>query len=450
MRIRLIWMNFAAVGLAVLAACCSAWDSDNVGLPHPDSGLDVQGDGPVDAADAADTSAEAEDVGADSALPDVQAPAGWHRWPSTPDNCSLFVPDDLTTVEPLTWEKCPFQSEGCTRAVATWMHETGGFGFGTGLQAMDTPDGLALKYARILPEYWRELVVLVDDSPVAAWRYEGANGTCAGSPTLQWGNRTSFPIIRYNAVTSPWVLLGESVTDLMTPARTEKFGPPDATIAGTSGRSFWSDDLLVVWEEPPTFAVRDLHTGATIRPRPDGVGSQGHAMPFGNQVLWWSRDKAHGTIWLYTHLVDNVPLLQDVAISYDSIVSDGSVLVWTQATGQIADEEYENVQVWTSPIGSPVALEPRLLVDGLSGVPPSLSVGEGWVAGGFGDTDVRLFRLSDGAVRVLPAVDGLAWSNGMFGLSIAGGDVWVITHQWPGSNTVPYITRFAIASLAEP
>jgi hypothetical protein len=257
-------------------------------------------------------------------------------------------------------------------------------------------------------------------------------------------------IIRYNAVTSPWVLLGESVTDLMKPPRTEKFGPPDATIAGTSGRSFWSDDLLVVWEEPPTFAVRDLHTGATIRPRPDGVGSQGHAMPFGNQVLWWSRDKAHGTIWLYTHLVDNVPLLQDVAISYDGIVSDGSVLVWTQATGQVADEEYENVQVWTSPIGAPVALEPRLLVDGLSGVPPSLSVGEGWVAGGFGDTDVRLFRLSDGAVRVLPAVDGLAWSNGMFGLSIAGGDVWVITHQWPGSNAVPYITRFAIDSLAEP
>jgi hypothetical protein len=73
------------------------------------------------------------------------------------------------------------------------------------------------------------------------------------------------------------------------------------------------------------------------------------------------------------------------------------------------------------------------------------------VAAHLNGKDVRLYRISDGLEKSLPEVAELDWSESMYeALMIAGGAAWVVTHNWPGSNQVRYITRFEIDSLPSP
>src|SRR5690606_21661717 len=98
-----------------------------------------------------------EDAEAGLPTPDASAPPGWHRWPFPPNDCTIFVPDDLSIVEPLPWEPCPYQPDGCIRAGAPWAQEYH-WGYGAGIIAAEVGGDVYWLVSRMSAgEWWESL-----------------------------------------------------------------------------------------------------------------------------------------------------------------------------------------------------------------------------------------------------------------------------------------------------
>jgi hypothetical protein len=396
----------------------------------------------------------------DTALPPppeavVDPPPGWHRWQYPPKDCAIFVPDDLKTVEPLIWETCPFQPVGCRRATSPWVAQTGGWGFGATLSVAYVSGSTYVRTSRYLPDYWLEILLLRDDALISAGRYQQGGSQCYATPWVGSDGRALMVVNRYRRPVWPWVFLGRPETIASVPERTETFEPPSIP-SGATGRATWSNELLVVWDQG-RFAIRDLQTGATERPKPL-VGGEGadaiDPVPIGRAVYYIS-GADRGAICVRVPPSLHAQVLGDDAASYDNFITDGTSVIWSRAGKEgPLQYEYGEMEVWTSPVppaSDPTKLVPRRLASDLGRHIPQLSIGEGWAAVRLSDTDVRLYRISDGLQRRLPAVEGLSWAGWQYeGLVIAGGAVWVVTRIWPGSNMVRYITRFEIDSLPPP
>jgi hypothetical protein len=192
------------------------------------------------------------------------------------------------------------------------------------------------------------------------------------------------------------------------------------------------------------FMVRDLETGTTYRPSPPLPGTMEDHFPIGNEVLFWIWEGARRTVWSWTP-DSSRPLLMDDEYAYHGFVTDGHDAVWLRGMNQIGPNEFETLELWTSPLaGSPLALtDPKLLAVMPYSAAPYLAVGGGWAAATPTPYDVRVYRLDGGEERRVPAVRGLRWHLGLLG----GGYLWLRGAPYPGSD-LRYVARFDIDQLS--
>jgi hypothetical protein len=433
-------------GVIRLTACAS---SDSRAEP-------ASYDASADDADGTALDGAGEGVGDDGAseLPPAQvvAPTGWHRWPNPPMDCALFVPDDIAAVDPLAWEPCPFQHEGCTRATSPWGDENGGWGFGATISVSVREDTTYLRVGRVLQDYWSETVILRDNEPIAAWRYLKPDSQCFPITAVGEGGSAGTAVYRLRNSTGPWAFLGPAETIMTAPERTLAYGSPGFADAPV-GFLIWSDELLVL-NSTGRFSIRDLATDAFERPWPPGI-AEGHGnlenpVPLGRTVYYWLWTFQLSSVWVRVPGGIHEPLLKDDQHSYGWFATDGTDAAWIRASGQLDAHHWTSSELWTSPVSAddPTGLQPRMLAADVGPIMPPTSVGDGWVAVHMDAKDVRLYRISDGLEKRLPVVPEYGWSESMYeGLMIAGGAIWVVTHNWPGTNQVRYITRFEIDSL---
>ncbi len=457
MATRLLGCGQSAPGRSAPGVRC-CYDAAGTALCGPGPCKTVDGGALVGALVPQDAAAGGETgSNVDSGPPEAttQAPPGWHRWSYPPADCAMFVPDDLATVEPLTWESCPFQPEGCTRATSPWADETGGWGYGATISVAVHNGSTYLRAARFLPDYWGEVLLLRDNSVIGAWRYQQGTSMCGGSPFLQGDGFAGMVLLRHQAISAPWIFLGPADTLMASPERTLVYGDPGFADA-PNGFVSWSNRILVSGGDG-RFSIRDLVTDAFERPWPPGItvgdGDLEDPVAVGSAAYYWLWTYQLSSVWVRVPGSIHQALLKDDEHSYGWFATDGRDAVWIRSTGQMDTNEWQSNELWTSPLssGDPTELHPKMLASGLGNLVPVPSVGEGWAAVCLGEKDVRLYRISDGLEKRLPSVPEFGWDKGMSqGLMIADGSVWVVTHEWPGSNQVRYITRFDIASLPSP
>lgn len=443
----------AFTALASSVAMCTS-TGGNKSSENPDAAAPLHdGSGDALATDARD--ARIGDSGSDGdgkpLMPDAKPPVGWHRWEIPPEDCAIFVPDNLASVESLVWEPCPFQPAGCRRA--SWSIE-GGKGFG-GLIWVVRSGGS--DYAMI-PRFWTatdiEIILTKDDQIIAAWRY-GPGSECSAGFWPGTDDRIVSLIHRFHAETSPWVLFNSLQSPSGTPDRIEYFGPPDAAVLPSNIVSR-SKELLVVWEDSQRFGVRDLAAGTTVRPEPpDGPASYIYLerpAPVGRTVYYSSWNAKLTSVWAWRQDTGSVPVFKDDQYSYDQFVSDGSHAVWLRGSGQLGIGQFQKIDFFGSPIGeSPASLVPKLLAADVGNYVVYSVVGEGWSALRLDDgKDVRLYRIDGGAAKRLPAVADVAWAAGQYqGMSIAGGAAWVLGLQYPPPPYARYLVRFDLSALLD-
>jgi hypothetical protein len=307
------------------------------------------------------------------------------------------------------------------------------------------------------PDLWTDSMLLRGQELIGIWRsnVSDINSECsARGPLFAGDGQAALSAIRAEHETEPHVFTSPLDAMSEAPARIEVFAPPGPLPIPT-GRVTRSNRLMVMWEHYGRFTVRDLQTGKTYRPEPPVSGEMHDPFPIGDKVVYWVFGPKR-SVWVWSVDGESQPLLLDDAYSYDRFVTDGTDAVWIRGQNPIGANSYEVAELWTAPLAlEPGALEPRKLVTLPGNGTRNTSVGDGWGATGmsyFGMPpfqDIRLYRLSDGAEKRLPVVEGYGWDSGQYaGLVIDGGAVWVRSLRDPG-NDVRFITRFDIDALPD-
>lgn len=379
-------------------------------------------------------------------VPDAASPGpGWHRWSVLPPDCPLWIPDDVTHVDALTWEPCPFMEDGCTRAGAPWAAETG-WGYSPFLSVASRDGHTYLFVGRLVSkDWWWEVDWLRDGQTIGAMRSDGQYCSAASS-TLD-APHIAIVTTRSSAPYWPTAYIGDVETIFSSPPRVEQFG---GAFPVKVHLPFMSASMLVIQEQQDKITIRDLTTGTTEKPKPqqDYLGLFG-AVPVGSTVFYEAFTGKLASIWARTKPYESYPVLKDDTYSYDNFVTDGHDAVWVRSQGFQDWKQFDVVELWTSPVAQgSIALQPKKLATLPQNFVPEPSVGEGWAAAYVG-SEVHLYRLSDGLERRLPTVPGLTWLSGQTkGLVITGGAVWVQTALNPGpANDIRFITRFDIDKL---
>jgi len=431
--------------IGVGCACDGQRFDDDPAKPPVDAGADTMPP-PADAGD---------DVEAGLPTPDASPPPGWHRWPFPPNDCTIFVPDDLGTVEPLPWEPCPYQPDGCTRAGAPWA-QANGWAYASGIMGATIGGDTFFLIARQAADQWWESLYFKNDVLIGSWRWKtwGNGGLCNASGPVLFAGKANMVLIRAQAESSPWLFSTSPGQIFADPGTPQVFGPPDSALL-PGGHGFQTSKIALLREYYGGFVVRDLTTGAFQRPQP---GSMPYvqltpATPVEDRSFYGAWTGALNSVWVHSMASGSQPLLKDDFHSYDRFETDGTDFVWIRSSGHLGGQQFETVELWTAPVAFTAAtLQPKMLLTLPVAGPANLAVGEGWVAARLDEGDTRLYRLSDGLEKRLPVVDGVAWSGGQFeGLAIAGGQVFVQTYTIGGAgNDPPFITRFDIDKLPTP
>lgn len=451
MAVRLTRLATCASLLVLAAGCGSSCSQPASDAPVTDAGsADAPPcDGcyvPDDADEDAGKDTSAKDTGLE--IPDVNAPDGWHLWPFAPSDTAIFVPDDISTVEGITWEPCPFQPQGCEMAGAPWK-AVSGWGFGTSIRAAASDAGTLLTFGRERNQHWDESVVVAGGDVVSVFAYNDLESSGHISHHPGTDGKVAAYLVRNQKLNSPYAYISSPETMATQPERTEFF---DASV-NSYDMLTRSDRLLVMWEDYGRFAVRDLQTGATAHPQPDqDFAFLEMPYPVGDAVIYEAWTGYLGSIWVWTADGKNTRVLGDDTYSYDFPATDGSWVVWNKGTDFIKTNWFQTVELWASPIGTDIRkLEPRKLGTIPSGGLCLPALGDGWVVAGISDTETRLWRLSDGAQKYIPpppnlTLIGNGWTMGMV---IAGGKVWVSAATNPYGSNADYILRYDIESLPD-
>jgi hypothetical protein len=377
------------------------------------------------------------------------APAGWHRWPFTPDDCAVFVPDDLASLEPLTWEPCPYMTDGCRRAGAPWAQQVG-WGYMRLMSVSRAGDGL--KALMRASEYEGIEVRLYDgDEPIGAWltRWEGSQCQAYG-PQLR-GDRALVSLIRDHGPSQPITL--EASPDVIFDAPQVLFEFQSSPYPGwPNGAVLRSENLVLYWENEGRITVHDLRDGVNYRPEfPADVIEFGNPELYDDRVFFWGYNYGISSLWTWTPAEGPRVLAGGGTVSYDELDTDGIDMAWIQSTGYLGPLSFQQHELWTSPIArSSAELIPRKVADlplpGMVG--DMVSVGEGWAAIWFSEDDTRLYNLETGEIRRLPLVPGVSFNSGSEGLAIVGGEVWLQSFPFGAAgNDIRWITVFDLAKL---
>ena len=229
-----------------------------------------------------------------------------------------------------------------------------------------------------------------------------------------------------------------------------QFGAPGAAVrprdisAVAAGR-------LVLWEQSGRFAIRDpreRHHASPPAPVPtsahrvDGC-DRPHPGKYG--VIYQEQRGTVGTIRRITPDGRDEQIAGGAA-SFDNAVADGTNAAWTRATGPDGKGGFEDIELWTAR-GDNLA-EPRRITSLPAGPLPLLSIGSGWIAARLGPRDVRLWSITDGRERRLPAPPDLLWDGGPQGLVLAANKAWVKASPAgrPG-NDVRHLVRLDLDAL---
>lgn len=177
----------------------------------------------------------------------------------------------------------------------------------------------------------------------------------------------------------------------------------------------------------------------------------GNAETYEDTVFFSGFNYQLSGLWTWTPEQGARKLLKDNTYSYDMLDTDGVDMAWIRSQGFIGTQSFESYELWSAPFAtSAEELAPVHVADlPLTGmVNDMVSVGEGWVAVWFSETDTRLFQLSTGEARRLPLADGVAYNMGSRGLVIVGNEVWVTSYpEGNGGNDVRWITVFELDKL---
>jgi hypothetical protein len=379
-------------------------------------------------------------------VPPDAPPDGWHRWPFPPEDCNVYVPDDLATVEVPPWEPCPYMPDGCVRMDSPWRSELG-LGYGG---AMTVAQVGRITYAQLLrraPGGWDEGWLFRDDALVGAWRgYISADTSFCGvrGPYAMPDGSVTLGLVRKHAEHAPFLAWGapETLTQQPDAAQVVDAGPTAFPTGGTTR----SNDLLVLEEHYEHFTVYDLRDGTVHRPESPTGGSIGSPFAVGGTVFFHVWELERSSVWAWTRESGSVPILRDDQYSYNVFDTDGEHAAWERGHHRTGVNQYETVEVFAAPIDEDaVSLEAKWLMTMPHGSITHLSVGDGWVGVGVLSNDVRLLRVDGTEERRLPFIEGLGFHSGPRALAIAGRHVWTRT---PYSNNVQHIVRFEMEKLA--
>jgi len=436
-----------ACSVALLMGCAPSCGQPSSSSPSPsDAGLtDSCAQSSCWDRDASAPEADAPDG---LAIPDVNAPDGWHRWPFTPDDTAIFVPDDISTIEGITWEPCPFQPQGCEMAGSPWKKDSG-WGFGTRILVAEYDGGALLSVGRRRAKDWNESAMLLGGEVVSV--FADHRTLSLGHVTQSAGadGKSGAYLFRFQKLNSPYAYISSPETMMTSPERTEFF---DASV-NSSSLLTRSERLLVMWEAYGSFAVRDLETGNTVHPEPDQ-----HFVylevptPVRDAVIYEAWTGYLGSIWVWSADGQNTAILGDDTYSYDFPATDGSWLVWNKGIDFIQTNQFETVELWVSPIGQDVRqLQPRKLATVPAKGLTLPAIGHGWVVVRISNEETRLYRVSDGFQKYIPTPSGLGFqgNGGYQGMAIADGKVWISAAENPSTNNADYIVRYDIESLPD-
>jgi hypothetical protein len=392
------------------------------------------------------------DADADASPPPDAAPPdpGWHRWALTPADCDVMVPDDLTKVDPVPWEPCPFMKDGCERATAPWAAKVG-WGYGGSLFAAEGKGSTYLSVIRVIPG-GAEILLLRDKAIIGAWRERTPSDIdpqcmVGGGARLRRGGTATIVVRRLSSPKTPDVFFGAADQLMMSPKHVVIDAKvPVGLVADTS------DDTIALSLLYDRFAVHDLATGLTELPAPAQKYYQLiNPTPVQGGVIYPVYTGAINSVWVRNAPGSSIPLLRGDTTSYDWYDTDGVDLVYDRSTGFIDEGTYETVEVFASPVATdPAKLVPKkIFAMPAKSVVPALCVGEGWVSVGTNDAGIYLIRIADGLKRKLPVVPGLLLHDlPRGGVSIAAGRAWLYASLDPGAaNDMRYILSFEIDKL---
>jgi hypothetical protein len=338
-------------------------------------------------------------------------------------------------------------------AGAPWAEEYG-WGYGNLLSVAVVGGDTYLSITRRAnKEMWWENLLSKNDVPIGAWQSDPVSLFCIAGTWVGADGQAAMEIIRTQTESSPYVLLGGAETLAAQPARTELFEPPSSS-AFPNGLALRSPALLVLDEHYGRFTVRNLLTGSTERPEPGQPYQElSDPAPIGDSVYYGAWTGNLASVWVRKEPSINASVLKDDVYSYDNFVTDGHDAVWLRGLNQIGLNQFEIVELFTSPIGPhPQPLQPKKMLTLPTTGTPLLSVGSGWIAVRLGDEDVRLYRISDGFERRLPQGVGRMWHGGQNeGLIMVDGKLWVKSVPLGAAgNDVRFIGRFEIDKLPTP
>lgn len=382
-------------------------------------------------------------------------PAGWHRWDQMPPDCHIYLPDDLSTVAPLTWEACPFQESGCQRIPSPWYTKDSG-GFVRLLTVAGPAGDPTLAVARRITTTDEEVLLQQGGAVLAAWRFHIPSSGCVMSVPRPWKNRYVSIVLREAADPSPIVIDWAQGAPFEPPGAVTQhaFGPPQASVLATRIVER-DDDAILIEEASGRFSLHDLTTGGTWRPK------LGPAVEAYEPALWgrfavfqsWSPQAASLSVASLDAPGDVVPLLAvpGVKTLWPALGRDGSghgYLVWSQGSDETAEGVFTKLELWGSPLtAGSVAITPKKLRELPWTSTPLLSTGDGWSAV-LGETgEVRLIPWDGSPGRRLPTVPDMPWLGQPGDVVIRDGSVWNLAQGKYPAEGARYIVRFDISSL---
>lgn len=366
----------------------------------------------------------------------------------------MYLPDDVSTVPPLTWEACPFQDVGCERIPSPW-YKTPMTGFVRLFTLAGAGEPL-IAVGREATETDEEVLVQQGSKVLYAFRVHIPSSRCVMSVPKPWGDRYTSIVMRLDNDPSPVVLdwAQTSQPDAPGAVTTYAFGPPAPGLLPTRN-IVRNGDAIVIEEAGARFTVRDLASGNTWRPKLQPAEGLYYPALWGRNVMFQYRTSTKA--WLsYASLDAPGEVAHLVAPTGSKVLwpavggspSGAGYVAWTLGTNEVSVWTFSKVELWGSPLApGSVALSPKKLRDLPTKTQALLSTGDGWTVALLDSGDILLVPWDGGPGRRLAAVPGMPWFGEEGDVVVRDGFLWIFAQGKYPVEGARYLVKLEIASL---